>query len=263
MTAPTVERPRMDPRLRARRVAVRRQEGRRRLRRLTVLLAATVVAALCIAATRSPLLDVDHVRIDGAHRTPADVIRAAARVRTGEPLVDVDPGAVRRRVAALPWVDRVDVRRQWPGTVRVDVVERRAAAVVAVGDRSFLVDATGRLLEPVADAPASLVRIAGVDAPSGSPAGASLPASAAPALTVLRALRPPLAGQVGAVAVTPAGVDLELRDGGVVRLGTPSDVEAPLLSAATVLGDVDRRCLAVLDVRVPDSPVLTRGDRCG
>jgi cell division protein FtsQ len=253
----------MDPRLRARRVAIRRQEGRRRLRRLALLLAVTVLAAAGIAATRSPLLDVDRVRVEGTSHTPAAAIRAASRVRPGDALVDVDPGAVRHRVAALPWVDRVAVRRQWPGTVRIEVTERRAAAVLAAGTRSFLVDATGRVLEPVAEPPASLVRIEGVDLAPSLTAGSSVPDPAAPALAVLRALRPPLRDQIGAVTLTPDGVDLQLREGGVVRLGAPADVEGPLLSAATVLSDVDRHCLAVLDVRVPDSPVLTRGDHCG
>ena len=59
------------PRFRERRIKVRRDEGRRRLRRLVIL--ALVMAAVLggLGATRSVLLDVDDVAVAGGARTPA------------------------------------------------------------------------------------------------------------------------------------------------------------------------------------------------
>ena len=37
----------------------------------------------------------------------------------------VDPGEIRAAVAALPWVDRVDVRKRWPGRLEVRLTELR------------------------------------------------------------------------------------------------------------------------------------------
>ncbi|MBV8559692.1 MAG: hypothetical protein JO050_02895, partial [Acidimicrobiia bacterium] len=52
----------IDPRFRQRRIEVRRLEGRRRLRVLLVLAGFFFAALLAWAVTRSPFLDVDHVR---------------------------------------------------------------------------------------------------------------------------------------------------------------------------------------------------------
>src|SRR6476661_499936 len=102
----------MDPRIHRRRVEVRRQEGRHRLR---VLIGVTVMAALGgggWAATNSSLLDVDHIVIVGAVHTPANEVAEAAHLRRGERMIDVQLGPSARAVEALAWVGRATVERQ-------------------------------------------------------------------------------------------------------------------------------------------------------
>jgi hypothetical protein len=53
-------------------------------------------------------------------------------------------------------------------------------------------------------------------------------------------------------------LQLRLRANGVVRLGDTGAIASKLVAAEAVLGDVDNRAVARLDVRVPDTPVLTR-----
>ena len=114
----------MDPRLRQRRIEVRRQEGRRRLRRLLIALGVLAMLTLLWALTYSSLVDVDHVVVSGAaHTTEADV-RAAAAIGQGQPMAYLDTRAAAHRIEALPWVASASVRRDLPGTVRIDVVER-------------------------------------------------------------------------------------------------------------------------------------------
>src|SRR5690606_26352017 len=116
-----------DPRMRSRRIGVRREAGRRRLRRM--LAGAAVAAALVGAAalTRTSLLDVDRIEVEGAARSGAAEVRRAAGVATGEPLVDVDTGAVAARVEELAWVAQARVDRAWPATLRIRVTEREPA----------------------------------------------------------------------------------------------------------------------------------------
>ena len=101
----------MDPRIRRRRVEVRREEGRRRFR---VLLGVTaVVAAGCVgwAANGSALLDLDRIVVVDAVHTAPDDARFASGLRRGEPLSGVDQAAAARAVETLPWVaDAVVVR---------------------------------------------------------------------------------------------------------------------------------------------------------
>lgn len=251
----------MDPRIRRRRVEVRREEGRRRLR---VAVGVTVVAALAgggWAATGSPLLDLDRVVVEGAVHTAPEEARFASGLRLGEPLVDVDQKAVARAVEALPWVDRVTVSRRWPGEVRIRLVERTPVAVTgAEAGGAALVDATGRVLAWVDGAPSGLPVLTGL-APAGPP-GSTLPTEGVAALSVAVALPPELrARTVGVAPVEGRGeVEIRLSPEGSVRLGPPVDLDKKFDAIRAVFAQVDLGNLAVLDVRRPDSPVLTRRD---
>lgn len=56
-----------------------------------------------------------------------------------------DVTAVRDAIDALPWVDWVDVERQWPGTVRIRVIEQKSVARWANGG---LINSRGELFRP-------------------------------------------------------------------------------------------------------------------
>lgn len=83
----------------------------------------------------------------------------AATVQGGFFSVNVD--AVRRAAEALPWVESASVRRVWPDSLRLTVVEQRAAA--RWGDTGLL-NMRGELFEPAADSiPQYLPRLSGPD----------------------------------------------------------------------------------------------------
>jgi hypothetical protein len=62
----------------------------------------------------------------------------------------------------------------------------------------------------------------------------------------------------GAVVSVSPDLEASLAGGGVVRFGSAEALEEKLVALATVLSDVDLTDLAVLDLRVPSSPALTR-----
>lgn len=258
-TSPSL-RPPIDPRLRDRRVAVQRHEGRRRLYVLLAVLAVPVVAALGFASTRSRLLDLDHVEIRGAIRTPRAAVAPAGGLARGQALTSIDTGRVERRVERLPWVLEARAERRWPGTVAVEVVERQARAVVPVGGgaRWASVDATGRVLSVETAKPAGLPAIGGLGDP-GAPGTVLVPA-ALPALRIAVALAPSLRARVGDVASAPGGdVELQLVPSGVlVRLGDSEQLELKLRALRTFLAATPLDDVAVVDLRVPSAPVLTR-----
>ena len=251
----------IDPRLRARRIAVRRDEGRRRLRRATGLGAVMAVAVVLFGLTRSPVLDVDHVRVSGVQHTSADAIQRASGIRRHAPMTDVDLDRARRGVLALPWVRTVSITRAWPSTVRIVVTERSAVAVVPAGNTGFsLVDGEGRVLESSPTLTAGYVVLANVP-PPGEP-GTTIDASASDALDVARSLPSSLRSKVSTIVPDANGVTLRLVAGGVVRLGDANDLGAKLRAADTVLSEADTKNLCAVDVRVASAPSLTRGKAC-
>lgn len=248
----------MDPRIRERRVAIRRDEGRRRLHLL--LGAAAVLAAVAASwgVTRSPLLDVDSVRVSGATTTSHDDIRRVSGLDAKPQLADVDPVVVAARVERLPWVQAARVERHWPGTVEVTLVERTAlAAVPSAAGGWALVDRTGRVLGATPEPPPGMVQVAATPAP---PPGHEVGVDVRSSLSVLEVLPPSLSDRVNGLTVAGDGtLDVHAVDLPVIHFGPPSQVRPKLVALATLVARTDLRGVKAIDVRVPTAPVLTRG----
>lgn len=245
----------VDPRLRARRVAVQRELGRRRLR---ILLAIAAVPALLGAAyllVDSAMLDVDRVQVIGASQsTPAEVA-AMSGIARGEPMVRIDAAAAARRVEQLPWVESARVVRRWPGTVRIEVAEYVPAAFVRRSSSTVaLVASDGRVLGDTESAPGGLLEIVGVRRPPEigatlSPPGAAGLASELPSELVDRIARVDLSH----------GVTLHLADGPQIRLGDVDDLGAKAAAALAVLERLGEEPAEYVDVGVPSAPVVGTG----
>jgi cell division protein FtsQ len=248
----------VDPRMRSRRIAVRRNRGKRRLKRVTVALAAVAVLVAAAVATQTPLLDVDRVRIDGVGHTAAADVSRVAGISPGDTMIGVDVGGAAARVEDLPWVAEARVVRRWPGTVEIHVTEREPLAMVGVADgRVAVVDGDGRVLEVTGQPPAGLPEVTGVRGRIVE--GDELGRDPRDALAILRAVRDRLPGVVASVS---SELDAALASGGEIRFGSTDDLDDKIVAVETVLADVDTDCLELLDVRVPGSPALTRHQRC-
>ncbi|GAC1532828.1 MAG: hypothetical protein NVS3B12_11330 [Acidimicrobiales bacterium] len=256
---------RIDPRIRQRRIDVRRQAGRRRLRVLIACTCALVAVALLVGALRSPIFVVRHIRVTGAvHVRSSQVIDAAGLSGTHQ-MIDVTGRGRIRAVEGLAWVRRAEVRREWPGTVRITVTERAPVALVGSAAGTAMVDATGKILAdggPGAHLPTvSVVSAAGPIAGEGPP-GAVLPPSFGPALAVAAAMPAELSPYVDAIVATEAGVRLRLAGGGTAWLGS-ADQLADKLVAVVTLVERERVGSGTIDVSVPTAPVLTTSPPIG
>lgn len=256
---------RIDPRLRQRRIAVRRAEGRRRLRYVVLVMA---VAGICAAgwyATQSALLDLDHVEIAGVEPAQAGLIEAATGLQYGTPLLDFDQSAIEIALTELAWVESATVSRDWPGTINIMVVTREAVALMPRGDGSHvLVDADGvaMAVTPGTSVP-SAVPLVDVR-PEGSLGDTQV--HAAPALAVVAALPADLSSWVDAITIDDSGprpaVMLDLVGSATARLGAAEDLADKLDAVRAVLSGVELECLATIDARVPDHPTVTRDPIC-
>ena len=241
----------VDPRIRERWIAVRRAEGRRRLRVVLGVVALAIVAVAAWVVLASPLLDVDRVIIRGTAHTTPEQVQNAAQVARGDAMIWVDGGAIAARVKALPWVRDAHVERDWPGTVRITVTERAPAAWVQSSTGPVIVDGSGRVLDRVANAPVGLPQVDGVASvpPVGARISPTLGASVAG-----RLLGYARSG-TKSIAVTDHGVNLTLVSGVEVRLGSPTAVMVKVRAAVAVLDALNGQTVSYVDVAVPSNPV--------
>jgi cell division protein FtsQ len=248
----------IDPRLRARRIAVKREAGHRRLRRLLVVLGLVLAALGAVVLSRSSLLDVDEVEVFGLDQVSLRSVEDALGFEIGSPLVSLDAGAAESALEALPWVAEAHVSRSWRGTVTVEITEREPLALALTAPEAWvLVDVDGRVLTEALANPPTLPRLSGLRA-AGAP-GAFMYPDAAAALSVVDALPAVLAPRVYGVWRDHRGeLRLGITDGPQVLLGDDSRLRAKVAAAATMLDQLasEGSTPAVLDVSVPNLPVV-------
>ncbi|WP_420118482.1 cell division protein FtsQ/DivIB [Micromonospora sp.] len=229
--------------------STRRFMARARQRRMRAALpwavlagALVLVALVAWTVLGSGLFGVREVRVEGARLVTPVEVRDAAAVPDGVPLARVDLAATARRIGALPPVQRASVRRDWPDTLVVTVVERTGVAAVPRDDRFVVLDASGVVFRELPRAPQGLplVRLAtpGPDDP-GTRA----------ALQVLAVLTPQLRAVLVEVGVEGlARIGLRLRDGRTVVWGDATRSEDKARVATALLG----RKADTIDVSAPD-----------
>jgi cell division protein FtsQ len=241
----------VDPRVRERWIAARREEGRRRLRFVAIGVAVVVALAGAWAVLASPFLDIDRVVVKGTARlTPADV-ETASQIHRGDAMVWLDGGAAVARIDALPWIRAAHVEREWPGTVTITVTERTAVAWVDTGTGPALVDGTGRVLERLLTPPTDLPQIASPKLVP--PVGATIePVVGARVAGKLQGFA---RSGTREITLSPSGVVLGLVNGPEIRLGEPSDVMLKVRAAVAVLTALDGEPVAYIDASAPSNPV--------
>jgi cell division protein FtsQ len=250
------------------RLALRRQ--RRLLRPLAWIAAASFVMMLLVvglnsaaphssgtlsslrerlgAATAASGLRVTDVVIEGRANTPEPLLRAAIGVNKGDPILGFSLEETRARIETIPWVEHATVERRLPGTVVVNLQERRPYAVWQNQGKFVLVDRTGQVVtnQDVAQFP-HLPLVVGLGAPGA-------------AATLLDALqeRPALAEKVVAsVRVGERRWNLRMSNGTDVMLPEGHEIVAldRLIQLQQQHAVLDRP-LAAIDMRLPDRLVF-------
>ena len=256
-------RPGVDPRLRARRIQVRRDEGRKRLR--WAVLGGAGVAVLLGAGLvlESPLFAVNDVDVTGAVYTDPARLAEVVDDLDGSSLLGADLGRAEATLAADPWVKRVRVERRLLRGVRIEIVERIPVTTYMGADQRWRVlDAEGKVmavLDPPGSKPVDPLELTlATPGPDLEP-GATAPAALAGAAGVVPRLPSDLRSRTCSLAVSDQGrLQLHLCDGFVVDLGSPDRLRDKLVTTIFVLNTRTDEVAASsgLDVADPERPVL-------
>ncbi len=193
------------------------QQSRRRTQRIALVsVILLVVIAGGVALYRSSLFEIRVVDVVGVERLTADGVRVAAAVPEGSTLLRFPRRAIEATLVADPWIESVQITRDFPHTLRIRVAERQPAALLDTGDAFWVIDAAGVVLgEQSIENTATLVVIRDVPGLDPKPGRAISSEPLGNALDVL------------------AGISAELR-GKVRAVSAPSIDETTLLTTDTV-----------------------------
>lgn len=175
--------------------------------RLLVMTALTVVVvlALFVVAYFTPLMSVRTIEVSGNSVVSTEEISAAAAVSKGQPLMQVDTAAAARRVSMIPRVATVRVKRAYPSTITISVVERAPVVFTSRDGHEYLMDKLGFEFAQQ-DPPAGLAELKTENPGSGD-------ASTRAALTVMADVPPYVRDQIAVIEVSsPVNIVLRLKD---------------------------------------------------
>lgn len=257
MTAATVA---VDPRMKARRIAVIRAQGRRRLRVLAVVSGIVLLAAAAWGISRTPLLDVDRITVTGTDPANRAEILESSNISVGLPMLFLDVKEAQRSVASLPWVRSAQVWRDWPATVRITVEPRVPAAVVPASEgRTALIDANGYVIGWGTGSTA----VPHVSVPFSGQLGDIHTAADGP-LAVVAAMPEDLRAWVSTVTLDAdrGEMGLALVGGATAVLGEPVLMDDKIRALRAVLATADLQCVTTIDVTMPDIATVTRHSPC-
>jgi len=213
-------------------------------------------SAVAVASSREQLARlsaalgwrVRQVIVEGRANTPEPLLRAALGVSPGEPVLGFSLAEALARIQTLPWIENVAVERRLPGTVLVELTERRPYAVWQNRGKFTLIDHGGQML---ADQDVGAFRFLPLVVGAGAAEHATELLDALARYPVLQA------HTVAAVRVGDRRWNLCMRNGVEVLL--PEGHEAAALERFAALQeahDLLGRPLKVIDFRLPDRLVM-------
>jgi cell division protein FtsQ len=195
----------IEPRLRQRRIGVRRAESRRRLRWVAIGAAVLVVVLAVLAVLGSSLFAVDDVDVSGNVYTNPDRLQAVVDDLMGTPVLLVDTTAAEASLEAIPWVEDARVRTSFPNSASIEIRERTPLVTMSGTDGlSRILDRDGRVLDSIEGVPVALVWISGPGT-LDTPVGGTAPIGYSAAASLVTKLTPNIRSRVESMMVTPDG----------------------------------------------------------
>ncbi len=108
---------------------------------------------------------IQDVQVEGRKRVSQQDLLTALAIKQGDPILGVDLGAARARIAALPGVQTVTIERRLPGELDVLISERQPVAIWQNDGHYQLVDSAGQPAGDNIDTYAHLPLVVGPGAP--------------------------------------------------------------------------------------------------
>ena len=113
---------------------------------VVVLAASALFMAGYAAVTRSVYFRTKAITVDGQARLTETALLTQAQLKTGDNLLAVNLGLVRKRLLAHPWIETARVTREIPERIHITIKEHTPLAVVDLG-RQFLLNDQGRIFK--------------------------------------------------------------------------------------------------------------------
>lgn len=125
-----------------------KKQIKKRLQFLFIFLLA-ITATIIYIGWYSTLLTVKKIEVRGNQVVSQDSILELAQVAPNIQLLRLNVSQTSQRIKTISQIKSVDVRRGWPETLVIEVVERTPLAVTDIPEGRYLIDESGVAYQPV------------------------------------------------------------------------------------------------------------------
>lgn len=130
---------------------------------LSVIIAAFLLLHLYKTVSELKVLGVREIEIKGNNHLSEETLMGITSLRRDN-ILRIGIEELRSKFMKSPWIKEAVIRREFPGTIRINLVERIPEAIVDYGDSFYLVDGEGVIIERVRERGGHLLPvITGVD----------------------------------------------------------------------------------------------------
>jgi cell division septal protein FtsQ len=114
---------------------------------VAVLLCASLVYGVVGYAVTSSSLSIQRITVSGNQRLSTGQVQALLDHLIGSSIVALDIEAARQKLEGASWIDHVEIRRVFPGSIAVALTERQAIALGRINGELHLVDRHGIIID--------------------------------------------------------------------------------------------------------------------
>ncbi|AEF95173.1 Polypeptide-transport-associated domain protein FtsQ-type [Desulfotomaculum nigrificans CO-1-SRB] len=216
-----------------------------------------VIAAYVLL--QSPLFEVKSIIVSGNRQLKAEEIKKLSGITPGSNIFKINLQQAREKLALVPIIKKVELKRKLPATIVINVTERNAVALLPVKNGFIKVDSDGVYLHKGDIALSALPIITGLSLKVGSP-GERVESPYLPlALDTLAKLPRSLVQQLSEIHINESGqIWLYTLDGAQGRLGLGEDIEYKGLVFLQVLNSLSKTGgkIEYVDLSNPKVPVV-------
>ncbi len=149
--------------IRARHIKRQKKRRKRRIFFRTFLLMLLLVIVCTTVMFLTPWFNISAIDVNGISHLNGDDIRACSGIYIGNNMFKISTSHARDKISALPYVKEVEVKRNFPKKVEINIVESHARAYFEYMGGYAVIDEDGKALEIMSEEPQNCIQIMGCE----------------------------------------------------------------------------------------------------
>ena len=123
------------------------KKKRKKARTIKIALIIILFVAICIILASSEIFNIKKISVEGVDKLTDKEIISYSNIIIGENTFKTNLNKAKIQIKENPYVKRVDVKRQFPNTILIQIEERKEKYALQLAESYVYVDSQGYILE--------------------------------------------------------------------------------------------------------------------